>query len=60
MTVQEVVPQGMIYNFTMESTDSKFYPDASGGDETIGPRIAREFLENQNVEEKQYRSRKKV
>ena len=27
--------------------DSKFY----NGDETIGPKIAREFLENQNVEE---------
>lgn len=26
MTVQEGVPQGTIYNFTMESTDSKFYP----------------------------------
>ena len=26
MTVAEGVPQGMIYNFTMESTDSKFYP----------------------------------
>src|SRR5438477_4878635 len=26
MTVQEGVPQGEIFNFTMESTDSKFYP----------------------------------
>jgi enterochelin esterase family protein len=26
MTVQEGVPQGTIYNFTMESTDSKIYP----------------------------------
>ena len=26
MTVQEGVPQGMVYNFTMESTDSKIYP----------------------------------
>ena len=26
MTVNESVPQGTIYNFTMESTDSKFYP----------------------------------
>src|SRR5580692_2010704 len=25
-TVQEGVPQGSIYNFTMESTDSKIYP----------------------------------
>ena len=26
MTVQEGVPQGAVYNFTMESTDSKIYP----------------------------------
>lgn len=26
MIVQEGVPQGTVYNFTMESTDSKFYP----------------------------------
>ena len=26
MTVQEGVPQGTVYNFTMESTDSKIYP----------------------------------
>ena len=26
MTVQEGVPQGIVFNFTMESTDSKFYP----------------------------------
>ena len=35
MAVQEGVPQGKIYNFTMESTDSKFYPgiarDPNGG-----------------------------
>jgi uncharacterized protein len=31
--------------------DSKFYPDASGGDETLGPKIAREFLESENVDE---------
>ena len=30
--------------------DAKFYPDASGGDETIGPKIAREFLFKQNVD----------
>lgn len=30
--------------------DSKFYPDASGGDETIGPKIAREFLFKHNVD----------
>src|SRR5665213_2165386 len=26
MTVRESAPQGMVYNFTMESSDSKFYP----------------------------------
>ena len=26
MTVNESVPQGMVYNFTMESTDSKIFP----------------------------------
>src|SRR5580704_5177192 len=26
MTAQEGVPQGAVYDFTMESTDSKFYP----------------------------------
>lgn len=26
MSVQEGVPQGTVFNFTMESTDSKFYP----------------------------------
>ena len=26
MTAQEAVPKGTVYNFTMESTDSKFYP----------------------------------
>ncbi|WP_298117854.1 HD domain-containing protein [Flavobacterium sp.] len=31
--------------------DSKFYPDASGGDETVGPKVAREFLESQKVQE---------
>ena len=31
--------------------DSKFHPDASGGDETIGPKIAREFLISNTVEE---------
>jgi uncharacterized protein len=31
--------------------DSKFHPDASGGDETIGPKIAREFLISNAVEE---------
>lgn len=31
--------------------DSKFYPDASGGDEEIGPQKARIFLEEQHVSE---------
>jgi uncharacterized protein len=31
--------------------DSKFHPDASGGDEKIGPQTARDFLEKQNVSE---------
>ncbi len=31
--------------------DSKFHPDASGGDETIGPKTARAFLENEKVDE---------
>jgi uncharacterized protein len=31
--------------------DSKFHPDASGGDEEMGPKTARTFLENQNVSE---------
>lgn len=35
MTVKEGVPQGTVYNFTMESADSKIYPgiarDTSGG-----------------------------
>ncbi len=30
--------------------DSKFHPDASGGDETIGPKKATEFLLSQNVD----------
>lgn len=30
--------------------DSKFHPDATGGDETVGPKLARSFLENENLE----------
>lgn len=30
--------------------DSKFYPDASGGDETIGPKLAGAFLVKQNID----------
>ncbi|GIZ08112.1 HD domain-containing protein [Flavobacterium sp. UMI-01] len=29
--------------------DSKFHPDASGGDETLGPKMAHDFLEKQNI-----------
>ena len=32
--------------------DSKFHPDASGGDESIGPKVAREFLLSLNVDSK--------
>jgi len=31
MTAQEGVPQGTVYNFTMESADSKFYPGIARG-----------------------------
>ena len=30
--------------------DSKFHPDASGGDDTIGPKMVREFLFKHNVD----------
>src|SRR5271157_1675773 len=36
MTVQEGVPQGTVYNFTMESADSKFYPGIARGPNTLG------------------------
>jgi len=35
-TVQEGVPQGMVYNFTMESTDSKIYPGIAREPNTFG------------------------
>ncbi len=35
--VQEGVPQGTIYNFTMESADSKFYPGIARDPGTPGP-----------------------
>src|ERR1035438_1686955 len=31
MTAQDGVPQGTVYNFTMESADSKFYPGIARG-----------------------------
>src|SRR5579872_6903650 len=36
MTVQEGVPQGTVYNFTMESTDSKIYPGIAREPNTYG------------------------
>ncbi len=36
MTVQEGVPQGEVFNFTMESTDSKFYPGIARRPGTFG------------------------
>ena len=36
MTVKEGVPQGEIFNFTMESTDSKFYPGIAREPGTFG------------------------
>lgn len=36
MTVQEGVPQGTVYNFTMESADSKFYPGIAREPNTFG------------------------
>jgi iron(III)-enterobactin esterase len=35
-TVQEGVPQGTVYNFTMESTDSKIYPGIAREQGTFG------------------------
>ena len=36
MTVQEGVPQGEVFNFTMESTDSKIYPGIAREAGTLG------------------------
>jgi len=36
MTAQEGVPQGQIFNFTMESTDSKIYPGIAREPNTFG------------------------
>jgi enterochelin esterase family protein len=36
MTAQEGVPQGAVYNFTMESTDSKIYPGIARENGTFG------------------------
>src|SRR6185436_5767392 len=37
MTVQEGVPQGTVYNFTMESADSKIYPGIARAGMTPDP-----------------------
>jgi enterochelin esterase family protein len=37
MTVQEGVPQGTVYDFTMESADSKFYPGIARDPGGFGP-----------------------
>jgi enterochelin esterase-like enzyme len=37
MTVQESVPQGTVYEFTMESADSKFYPGIARDPGGFGP-----------------------
>lgn len=44
----EIVKLGALLH---DIADSKFHPDASGGDETIGPKTARTFLESENVDE---------
>src|ERR1017187_7508499 len=36
MTAQEGVPQGAVYNFTMESADSKIYPGIAREANTFG------------------------
>jgi enterochelin esterase family protein len=36
MTAQEGVPQGTVFNFTMESTDSKIYPGIAREPNTFG------------------------
>ncbi len=36
MTVQEGVPQGTVYNFTLDSKDSKFYPGIAREPNTLG------------------------
>ena len=41
MTVQEGVPQGTVFNFTMESTDSKIYPGIAREPITCGGRPER-------------------
>ena len=43
----EIVKLGALLH---DIADSKFHPDASGGDETIGPKLAREFLESEKVD----------
>ena len=55
MTVQEGVPQGEIFNFTMESTDSKFYPGIAR--DTNNGRQARPGNSRQNADHQLTRPR---
>jgi enterochelin esterase family protein len=41
MTVKEDVPHGTVYNFTMESTDSKFYPGIAREQAPVDPAAPR-------------------
>ena len=51
MTAQEGVPQGAVFNFTMESTDSKIYPGIAREANTFGeaatPRIPTKVIDQQ-------------
>ena len=47
MTVRDDVPQGNVFNFTMESTDSKIYPGiakAAGGGRRPDPNDPTKFI----------------
>lgn len=46
MSVQEGVPQGTIFNFTMESTDSKFYPGIARISRTPDPNDPTKMIVN--------------
>jgi len=46
MTVQEGVPQGTVYDFTMESADSKFYPGIARAGMTPDPNDPTKMIVN--------------
>ena len=46
MTVQEGVPQGTVYDFTMESTDSKIYPGIARAGMTPDPNDPTKMIVN--------------